>query len=87
MFVHCNQCFDKKKLTSHIDKAHGYDNISIRMIKICDKAIIKPLKFIRTVLRLVYSQIYGRNLTYINKSNYIRQETLQNYIPELYLAL
>ena len=24
-------------------KAHGYDNISIRMLKICDSAIVKPL--------------------------------------------
>ena len=26
------------------DKAHGQDNISIRMIKICDKSICKPLR-------------------------------------------
>ena len=24
-------------------KAHGYDDISIRMLKICDSAIVKPL--------------------------------------------
>ena len=24
-------------------KAHGYDDISIRMLKICDLAIVKPL--------------------------------------------
>ena len=24
-------------------KAHGYDDISIRMIKICDKSLLKPL--------------------------------------------
>ena len=27
----------------NIKKAYGHDNISIRMIKICDKAIMKPL--------------------------------------------
>ena len=27
----------------NINKAHGYDNISIRMIKICDKSLLKPL--------------------------------------------
>ena len=27
----------------NINKAYGHDNISIRMIKICDKAIMKPL--------------------------------------------
>ena len=30
----------------NINKAHGYDNISIRMIKICDKAIVKSLSII-----------------------------------------
>ena len=28
------------------NKAHGHDNISIRMLKICDLAIIKPLSII-----------------------------------------
>ena len=28
------------------NKAHGYDDISIRMLKICDLAIIKPLSII-----------------------------------------
>ena len=28
------------------DKAHGYDNISIRMLKICDTAIVEPLSII-----------------------------------------
>ena len=27
----------------NINKAHGYGNISIRMIKICDKSFLKPL--------------------------------------------
>ena len=27
----------------NIHKAHGYDDISIRMIKICDKSLLKPL--------------------------------------------
>ena len=26
----------------HINRAHGYDDISIRMIKICDKSLLKP---------------------------------------------
>ena len=28
------------------NKAHGYDRISIRMLKICDKSICKPLELI-----------------------------------------
>ena len=30
----------------NINKAHGHDDISIRMLKICDLAIIKPLSII-----------------------------------------
>ena len=30
----------------NINKAHGHDDISIRMIKICDKAILEPLSLI-----------------------------------------
>ena len=30
----------------NINKAHGHDDISIRMIKICDKSLIKPLIFL-----------------------------------------
>ena len=30
----------------HVNKAHGCDDISIRMIKICDQSIVKPLSII-----------------------------------------
>ena len=30
----------------HVNKAHGCDDISIRMIKICDQSIVKPLPII-----------------------------------------
>ena len=30
----------------NVDKAHGHDNISIRMLKICDTAIVEPLSII-----------------------------------------
>ena len=30
----------------NINKAHGYDDISIKMVKICDLAIKKPLSVI-----------------------------------------
>ena len=29
--------------TLNINKANGYDDISIRMIKICEKSLLKPL--------------------------------------------
>ena len=27
----------------NVNKAHGWDNISIRMIRICDDSLVKPL--------------------------------------------
>ena len=30
----------------NIHKAHGHDDISIKMIKICDKSLLKPLFYI-----------------------------------------
>ena len=30
----------------NINKAHGYDDISIRLLKICDSSIVKPLSMI-----------------------------------------
>ena len=35
-----------KIIRAHINKAHGHDEISVRMIKICDDAIIEPLSLI-----------------------------------------
>ena len=45
----------------NINKAHGHDDISIRMIKICDKSLIKPLillfkKSVRFVLLSRYME-------------------------------
>ena len=33
-------------ITLSITKAHGYDDISIRMINICNKSLLKPLIFL-----------------------------------------
>ena len=30
----------------NINKAHGFDNLSIRLLKICDSSIVKPLSII-----------------------------------------
>ena len=49
--------FDENELLKiirslNINKAHGHDDISIRMIKICGKSLIKPLTFLfKTSLR------------------------------------
>ena len=45
----CKQHTQSRKLTSVLldpNKAHRYDMISIRMLKICGKSIIKPLLII-----------------------------------------
>ena len=45
--IHFNNDDTLKIIRSlNINKAHGHDSISIRMIKICDKAIVKPLPII-----------------------------------------
>ena len=40
-------------------KSHGYDNISIKMIKICSESVTIPLKII---LKKQYFQKYGKKL-------------------------
>ena len=37
-----NDCIHRTVRSLSINKAHGHYNISIRMIKICNKAIVKP---------------------------------------------
>ena len=32
--------------TLDTNKVHGYDEVSIRMLKLCDKSIVKPLSII-----------------------------------------
>ena len=47
----------------NINKAHGHDDISIRMIKICDKSLIKPLMLIfKKSIDPLTIKIYGKNL-------------------------
>ena len=56
----------------NINKAHGHDDISIRMIKICDKSLIKPLIFLfKTSLRsLHYPDIWKKsNIIPVHKKN------------------
>ena len=33
----------KRIIAPNVNKAHGHDDISIRVIKICDKSLLKPL--------------------------------------------
>ena len=47
----------------NINKAHGHDDISIRMIKICDKSLIKPLTFLFKTSDRHTILIFGKSLT------------------------
>ena len=53
-------------------KAHDYDNISIRMIKICDKSLLKPLiiLFKNSTKSSRYTDIWKRsNIIPVHKKN------------------
>ena len=59
----------------NIHKAHGHDDISIRMIKICDKSPLKPLSFLFQI------QI---NLTFVRLTLY--KSTSCAFTHEIYEA-
>ena len=56
----------------NINKAHGHDDISIRMIKICDKSFIKPLMLIfkKSIRSSYYPDIWKKsNIIPVHKKN------------------
>ena len=58
--------------TLNINKAHGHDDISIRIIKTCDKSLIKPLTFLfKTSVRSShYPDIWKKsNIIPVHKKN------------------
>ena len=57
----------------NVHKAHGHDDISIRMIKICDKSLVKPLiiLFQNSITSIHYPHIWKRsNIIPVHKKNY-----------------
>ena len=47
-----------------MNKAHGHDDLSLKMVKICDDAIKKPLSIIyKNVLKQVSILIHEKSLT------------------------
>ena len=60
--------FNKDKILKiirvlNIYKAHGYDDISIRMTKIFDKSLTRPLSYLKIQRSLLITQISGKDLT------------------------
>ena len=66
----------------NIHKAHGHDDISIRMIKICDKSLLKPLTilFQNSTKSSCYPVIWKRsNIIPAHKKN--DKQLVENYPP------
>ena len=62
-------------------KAHGYDDISIRMIKICDNSVTKPLIILfKNSTKSCYPDIWKRsNIIPAHKKN--DKQLVNNYRP------
>ena len=65
-----------------IHKAHGHDDISIRMIKICDKSLTKPLMLI--FKKSIRSSCYP-NIIPVHKKN--DKRLVNNYRPISFLPI
>ena len=66
----------------NVNKAHGHDNISIRMIKICDEALVKPLSLIfKNCLNTgTFPNVWKKsNVIPIHKKN--DKQDIRNYRP------
>ena len=66
----------------NIHKAHGHDDISIRMIKICDRSLLKPLTilFQNSINSSCYPIIWKRsNIIPVHKKN--NKQLVNNYRP------
>ena len=66
----------------NMHKAHGYDDISIRIIKICDKSLLKPLIILskNSTKSSHYPDIWKRsNIIPVHKKN--DKRLVKNYRP------
>ena len=70
----------------NIHKAHGHDDISIRMIKICDKSLLKPslllliFFFFNSAKLSHYPDIWKRSIILLTHEKNDKQ-LLKNYRP------
>ena len=66
----------------NINKAHSHDDISVRMIKICDEALVKPLSLIykNCIDTGVFPDIWKKsNIAPVYKSG--EKQIIDNYRP------
>ena len=66
----------------NVDKAHDHDNISIRMLKICDNAIVEPLSIIfnNCINQSMFPDIWKKsNICPIHKKG--DKQIINNYRP------
>ena len=83
----CNLTFDDEEILKiiralNVHKAHGHDEISIRMIKICDKSLLKPLVilFKNSTKTSCYPDIWKKsNIIPAHKKN--DKRLVNNYRP------
>ena len=83
----CTLHFDEEELTKisrnlNVHKAHGHDDTSMRMIKICGKSILKPLilLFENSTKLSYYPEIWKKsNIVPVHKKN--DKQVVNNYRP------
>ena len=65
----------------NVHKAHGHNDISIRMIKMCDKSILKPLILLfENSTKSSYPDIWNKsNIAPVHKKN--DKQLVTNYRP------
>ena len=72
----------------NIHKTHGHDNISIRIIRICDKSLLKPsiILFQNSTKLSYYPDIWkGSNIIPVHKKN--NKQLVKNYQPTYLLPI
>ena len=68
--------------TLDINRAHGHDEVSIRMLKLCDKSIVKPLSIIFNNYKLknTFPNLWKKaNVIPIHKKG--EKDLIKNYRP------
>ena len=54
-------------------QVHGYDDISIRMIKICDKSLLKPLILLfKNLSQQLVTQTFGKDLILFRRTKKVK---------------